>query len=140
MSLLTSVENPHLKRNPLRDDRRRRPSRTTIQLEQSFKREARLYDNQITGVYSCVHFLLRVHGRHVPCPCNAPKISCGKGTGYCNNRLGDDSLVNGSYSKLRRAFVLRILMGCFEAPIFPYITTLVSMGHTKKEQPTHTAI
>ena len=67
-----------------------------------FERKIRLWSNKLTVVYSCIDFLLWVHGRHISCQCNAPKSSCRKGSGCCHNRLGDHRHVNGGDYKFRR--------------------------------------
>ncbi|KAJ5761993.1 Major facilitator superfamily domain general substrate transporter [Penicillium nucicola] len=75
-------------------------------------------------------------------PANAmlQKIPVGKALGCATIGWGALATLMGASNNFGGLLVLRLIMGCFEAPIFPCITALVGMWYTKKEQPTRTAI
>lgn len=49
-------------------------------------------------------------------------------------------MLMGATQNFAGLMVLRFIMGCFEAPLFPCVTLLNSMWYTRKEQPSRTAI
>ncbi|KAK4868377.1 hypothetical protein LT330_007099 [Penicillium expansum] len=75
-------------------------------------------------------------------PANAmlQRVPVGKALGCATIGWGIIAMLMGATKNFAGLLVLRLIMGCFEAPIFPCITTLVGMWYTKKEQPTRTAI
>lgn len=75
-------------------------------------------------------------------PANAmlQRVPVGKALGAATIGWGIIAMLMAATTNFAGLLVLRLIMGCFEAPIFPCITTLVGMWYTKAEQPTRTAI
>jgi len=75
-------------------------------------------------------------------PANAmlQKVAVGKVLSCSVILWGTSVTLMGATQNFAGLMVLRFIMGCFEAPLFPCITLLNSMWYTKKEQPSRTAI